>query len=64
MAALVVMALAIGEAAAVSIILFCCRYVLGYAFSNEKEVVDYVSQMVPLLCLSITTDSLLGVLSG
>jgi hypothetical protein len=37
---------------------------LGYAYSNEKEVVDYVAKMVPLLCLSVRLDSLLGVLSG
>lgn len=64
MAMVVVMMVAVGEAAVVGTILYCCRYVLGYAFSNEKEVVDYVAQMVPLLCFSITSDSLLAVLSG
>ncbi|KAH7533921.1 hypothetical protein FEM48_Zijuj04G0182700 [Ziziphus jujuba var. spinosa] len=63
-AMIVVMIVAVGEAAVVSTILYCCRYVLGYGFSNEKEVVDYVAEMVPLLCLSITSDSLLAVLSG
>lgn len=61
---MVVVFLAIVEAAVVSTTLFCCRYVLGHAYSNEKEVVDYVTQMVPLLCLSIIIDSLLGVLAG
>lgn len=59
-----VMVLVVSEATIVSIALFCCRYVLGYAYSNEPEVVDYVAKMVPLLRLSISVDSLVGVLSG
>ncbi|KAI4352158.1 hypothetical protein L6164_006436 [Bauhinia variegata] len=59
-----VMVLAFSEAIVVSSALFSCRYILGYAFSNEKEVVDYVANIVPLLCLSVSVDSLLGVLSG
>jgi MATE family multidrug resistance protein len=52
--------LAVGEAAIVSSALYCCRHVLGYAYSNEKDFVDYVAKMVPLLCLSVRLDSLLG----
>lgn len=37
---------------------------LGYAFSDEKEVIDYVKNMTPLLCISIMMDSTQGVLSG
>ncbi|EPS67803.1 hypothetical protein M569_06972, partial [Genlisea aurea] len=40
------------------------RYVIGYAFSNETRVVDYVKDMVPFLCSSIFTDGLQAVLSG
>ncbi len=58
------MVLAVLEAIIVSTALFCCRNVLGYAYSNEEEVVSYVSKMVPLLCLRVSVDSLLGVLSG
>lgn len=59
-----VMSLAIVLALLVSIILFACRHVYGYSFSNEKEVVDYVTSMAPLVCLSVILDSVQGVLSG
>lgn len=58
------MILAVVEAISVSTILFCCRSVLGFAFSSEKEVVDYVAEIAPLLSLSVIMDSLLVVLSG
>ena len=64
MAVLAVMFLAIIETIAVSTTIFCCRYVLGYAYSNDKEVVDYIAVMTPLICLSIIMDSIQGVLSG
>ncbi|XAR52474.1 hypothetical protein NMG60_11020576 [Bertholletia excelsa] len=59
-----VMFLALAETTIVSATLFATRKVFGYAFSNEKEVVDYVTEMAPLVCLSIIMDSLQGVLSG
>ncbi|CAK9151295.1 unnamed protein product [Ilex paraguariensis] len=59
-----VILLAVIETSIVSTMLFASRHVFGYTFSNEKEVVDYVTAMAPLLCLSVTMDSLLGVLSG
>lgn len=31
---------------------------------DEKEVVDYVREMTPLICLSIIMDNLQAVLSG
>ncbi|KAJ4822404.1 hypothetical protein Tsubulata_008942 [Turnera subulata] len=52
------------EAIIVSITLFFCRHVFGYAFSSVKEVVDYVGEMAPLLSLSIILDGLQAVLSG
>ncbi|XP_058088094.1 protein DETOXIFICATION 14-like isoform X2 [Magnolia sinica] len=64
LAVCVVMCVAVVATAIVATALFCIRYVLGYAFSNEKEVIDYVRRMVPLICLSVITDSLQGVLSG
>ena len=48
----------------VSVVLFALRHVFGYAFSNEKEVVDYVAVMAPLVCISIVLDAIQGVLSG
>ncbi|MED6142993.1 hypothetical protein PIB30_002817 [Stylosanthes scabra] len=59
-----VVVLAFAEAILVSSALFCLRHVLGYAFSNEIEVVHYVAKIVPLLCLSVSVDSFLGILSG
>ncbi|KAI6670565.1 hypothetical protein NL676_005450 [Syzygium grande] len=61
---LVISSLAIIEAIIVGIVLFCCRYVLGYAYSSEKQVVHYIGVMTPLICLSIFMDSLQAVLSG
>ncbi|XP_061351424.1 protein DETOXIFICATION 14-like [Gastrolobium bilobum] len=58
------MTLAASEALLVSLIIFACRQVLGYVFSNEQEVVDYVTDIVPLLSLSVIVDTLHGTLSG
>ncbi|KAI3848934.1 hypothetical protein MKW98_014468 [Papaver atlanticum] len=48
----------------VSLTLYSCRNILGYAFTNEKEVIDYVTEMIPLICLTVIMDNLQGVLSG
>ncbi|XP_075085875.1 protein DETOXIFICATION 14-like [Nicotiana tabacum] len=58
--------LTISMAAAIicSSVLFCCRNILGYAFSNEKEVVDYLRDMTPFLCVLIVSDCIQAVLSG
>ncbi|XP_012078034.1 protein DETOXIFICATION 8 [Jatropha curcas] len=60
----VVLSISLTEAVIVSIILFCMRCVFGYAYSNDKEVVEYVKKVTPLLSLSIVMDSLQAVLSG
>lgn len=58
------MLIAATETILVSTTVFACRNVFGYIFSNEKEVVDYVANIAPLLCISVITDSLQGTLSG
>ncbi|KAL2329533.1 hypothetical protein Fmac_017114 [Flemingia macrophylla] len=58
------MLLALAEGLIVSATLLGCRHFLGYAYSNDSEVVHYVAVLTPLLCLSIFTDSLQAVLSG
>ncbi|XP_075522319.1 LOW QUALITY PROTEIN: protein DETOXIFICATION 14-like [Primulina tabacum] len=58
------MILAVTEAIIVSASLFASRNVFGYVFSNEKEVVGYVTNMAPLVCLSVIIDSMQGTLSG
>ncbi|KAM0933273.1 putative multi antimicrobial extrusion protein [Dioscorea sansibarensis] len=60
----VVLLITITEAVIVSTTIFALHYILGYAYSNEKEVIDYVTEMAPLLCISVIMDSLQGVLSG
>ncbi|XWS22442.1 hypothetical protein CRYUN_Cryun29cG0034800 [Craigia yunnanensis] len=59
-----VMLVAVLETLVVSGTLFASRHVFGYVYSNEKEVVDYVTTMAPLVCVSVILDSLQGVLSG
>nr|XP_025885467.1 protein DETOXIFICATION 14-like isoform X2 [Solanum lycopersicum] len=64
MSVMSVTVLGMAEAIVASIILLCSCRILGYAFSNEKEVVDYLRDMTPLLCLLIATDCIQAVLSG
>ncbi|CAH8382844.1 unnamed protein product [Eruca vesicaria subsp. sativa] len=45
-------------------LLFTCKNIVGYAFSNSKEVVDYVAELSPLLCLSFILDGFTAVLNG
>ncbi|THF94796.1 hypothetical protein TEA_024657 [Camellia sinensis var. sinensis] len=59
-----VMFLAVMEPTIVSTTLFATRHVFGYIFSNEKEVVDYVTAMAPLVCFSTIMDGFQGVLAG
>ncbi|KAI4357719.1 hypothetical protein L6164_001651 [Bauhinia variegata] len=63
-AVLAAMSIAIMETSIVSATLFACRHVYGYTFSNEKEVVDYVTVLAPLVSISVILDSVQGVLSG
>lgn len=44
--------------------LFACRHIFGYIFIKEKDVIDYVIAMAPLICLSLILDSFQGVLTG
>lgn len=44
--------------------LLCCRGFLGYAFSDEKEVVDYLKELTPRVCLLVVMDGIQAVLSG
>ncbi|VVA98344.1 unnamed protein product [Arabis nemorensis] len=52
------------EATICCTLLFIFRDVFGYAFSNSKEVVDYVTELSPLLCLSFIVDGFAAVLGG
>ncbi|XP_049384378.1 protein DETOXIFICATION 14-like isoform X2 [Solanum stenotomum] len=59
-----VIVLSATEVVLASITLFVVRDVWGYAFSYEKEVVTYVAEITPILCISIIMDGTQAVLSG
>ncbi|KAL2904753.1 Protein DETOXIFICATION 12 [Bienertia sinuspersici] len=59
-----VMVIAVTNGVVISSVLFATRKVFGYTFSSDKQVVDYVTIIAPLVCLSVIVDSLQGVLSG
>jgi MATE family multidrug resistance protein len=58
------MTVAVSEAILVSSTIFASRHILGYLFSNEQDVVDYVTDMVPLISINVIVDSLHGTLAG
>ncbi|TYJ37139.1 hypothetical protein E1A91_A05G355800v1 [Gossypium mustelinum] len=49
--------IALLESVTVGAALFFSRHVFGYVFSNDKEVIDYVTNRAPLLSLSVVLDS-------
>ncbi|KAL0450039.1 UNVERIFIED_CONTAM: protein DETOXIFICATION 8 [Sesamum latifolium] len=59
-----VLVLSIVEFVIASTAIFTCRYTLGYLFSNEKDVVYYIKEMTPFVCIFIVFDSLQAVFSG
>ncbi|KAL4335942.1 hypothetical protein GQ457_07G021660 [Hibiscus cannabinus] len=64
MAVWLLLSISVLEAIVVGTILYFCRNFLGYVFSNDKEVVDHVADIVPFMCLSIFLDALQAVFSG
>ncbi|XP_054809892.1 protein DETOXIFICATION 14-like [Prosopis cineraria] len=52
------------EALIMSSTVFASRNVLGHVFSNEPEVMHYVTDIAPILVLSVFADSLQGALTG
>nr|XP_043637141.1 protein DETOXIFICATION 16-like [Erigeron canadensis] len=61
---IVVVVVAIIVGIVVGSVLILIRNILGYAFSNEVEVVQYVATMLPILAASNFLDGLQCVLSG
>lgn len=59
-----VLVLSTAEFLIASIAIVICGPVLGYVFSEDKEVIQYVNEMAPFLAVSIVMDSLQAVLSG
>ncbi|KAG7591750.1 Multi antimicrobial extrusion protein [Arabidopsis thaliana x Arabidopsis arenosa] len=58
------MSLAVMEILIVSTSLLVGRNVFGHVFSSDKETIDYVAKMAPLVSISLILDGLQGVLSG
>lgn len=58
------MSLAVMESLVVSMSLLVGRNVFGFVFSSDKDTVDYVAKMAPLVSISIILDGSQGVLSG
>ncbi|CAN1753468.1 Protein DETOXIFICATION 16 [Linum perenne] len=52
MAVWVVLGMAVTEGLLVGVILFSIRGVWGYAYSNDKPVIDYVAQMLPIVAIA------------
>eukprot|EP00823_Brevimastigomonas_motovehiculus_P005628 TRINITY_DN4183_c0_g1_i1.p1 TRINITY_DN4183_c0_g1~~TRINITY_DN4183_c0_g1_i1.p1 ORF type:complete len:651 (+),score=147.64 TRINITY_DN4183_c0_g1_i1:51-2003(+) len=44
--------------------LYICRHSVGYIFSNDSDLVHYVSTLVGLLCIGLFFDGLQSVLGG
>ncbi|KAI3970194.1 hypothetical protein MKW92_015314 [Papaver armeniacum] len=60
----VVFVLAVTEGVLIGTVLILVRHIWGNTFSNEKEVVDYVAFMQPILAVSNLFDGLQSALSG
>ncbi|KAG8063940.1 hypothetical protein GUJ93_ZPchr0004g38117 [Zizania palustris] len=64
LASRVVMVLGIVVAVVVGLSMILVRHLWGYAYSNEEEVVQYISKMMPIIAVSFLFDDLQCVLSG
>ncbi|KAJ1284839.1 hypothetical protein BS78_03G235700 [Paspalum vaginatum] len=60
----VVLSMAAIDAVIVGGTLLAARRLVGMAYSSEEEVISSVATMVPLVCITVVTDCLQGVLSG
>ncbi|XBH94390.1 hypothetical protein VPH35_085177 [Triticum aestivum] len=60
----VIMVLGLAAGVVLGLLMLSVRNIWGYAYSNEKEVVEYIARMMPLLSVSIIFDNLQCVLSG
>ncbi|GJM93542.1 hypothetical protein PR202_ga10106 [Eleusine coracana subsp. coracana] len=60
----VVLSMAVMDGVIVAGALFASRRLLGAAYSSEEEVISFVAAMVPLVCITVVTDALQGVLAG
>ncbi|OEL12933.1 Protein DETOXIFICATION 16 [Dichanthelium oligosanthes] len=60
----VVMVLALMVGMFIGLVMFFMRNIWGYAYSNEKEVAEYISMMMPIFAVSVLFDDVQCVLSA
>lgn len=60
----VVMLIAFSLGISEGLVMVLARKLLGYAYSNEKEVAMYTARLMPILAVSTLFDCLQCVLSG
>jgi len=58
------MYMALSEGLVISLTMTLLRNIWGYMYSNEKEIVTYISKMLPILGISFFIDGLHSSLSG
>ncbi|XP_048330181.2 protein DETOXIFICATION 16-like [Ziziphus jujuba] len=64
LAVYVVLILAVSEGLVVGLVMIFVRKVWGYAYSNDADVLKYVSEMMPILAISNLIDGVQAVISG
>ncbi|XP_047062087.1 protein DETOXIFICATION 16-like [Lolium rigidum] len=60
----VIMVLGILSSLSVGLLMILVRNLWGYAYSNEKEVVEYISRIMPILAVTFLFDDMQCILSG
>jgi hypothetical protein len=58
------MVLGILSSLSVGLLMILVRNLWGYAYSNEKEVVEYISRIMPILAVTFLFDDMQCILSG
>uniref|UniRef100_M8BYF9 Protein TRANSPARENT TESTA 12 n=1 Tax=Aegilops tauschii TaxID=37682 RepID=M8BYF9_AEGTA len=60
----VIMVLGVASSISVSLAIILVRNLWGYAYSNDKEVVEYISKIMPIIAVALLFDDMQCVLSG
>ncbi|XP_037463112.1 protein DETOXIFICATION 16-like [Triticum dicoccoides] len=60
----VIMLLGVVSSISVSLAIVLVRNLWGYAYSNDKEVVEYISRIMPIIAVAFLFDDMQCVLSG
>ncbi|VAI94023.1 unnamed protein product [Triticum turgidum subsp. durum] len=58
------MVLGIASSVSVALAIVLVRNLWGYAYSNDKEVVEYISRIMPIIAVAFLFDDMQCVLSG